>query len=360
MPSKVSWATPRPGRRPRRPRRLPCTVIGPHRLALGTSGSSSGTTRPHDRPDRAPGRGHGHVSHSLGDARGAGNLGAGVIDLHTHSTVSDGTDPPGRVVELAAAAGCGAVALTDHDTLAGRARPGGGPPSWGSPSCPAARSPARTGAPEASRPGLLRRRGRRGAGRGAGPAPPGPGGPEPRLAGPPGRARPPRLLRRGGGRGRRRGRASAGPTSPPSWSGTGPPSRSPTPSTAGWPTARPAYVPKARSPCPRRPTWPGRRAGWPCWPTPSAWGSSPATSAGWSASWPRPGFAGLEALYGRYYRRRARRLGQLAQRYDLVATGGSDHHGTLKPDLAGGHGPGRPDGARRSSLLEALAGRRPA
>ena len=42
-----------------------------------------------------------------------------MIDLHTHSRCSDGTDPPERVVELAAAAGCSAVALTDHDTLAG-------------------------------------------------------------------------------------------------------------------------------------------------------------------------------------------------------------------------------------------------
>ena len=42
-----------------------------------------------------------------------------VIDLHTHSTVSDGSEAPGRVVELAAAAGCSAMALTDHDSLAG-------------------------------------------------------------------------------------------------------------------------------------------------------------------------------------------------------------------------------------------------
>jgi hypothetical protein len=42
-----------------------------------------------------------------------------VIDLHTHSTVSDGSERPGRVVELAAAAGCSALALTDHDSLAG-------------------------------------------------------------------------------------------------------------------------------------------------------------------------------------------------------------------------------------------------
>lgn len=42
-----------------------------------------------------------------------------MIDLHTHSTVSDGTDPPARVAELAAAAGCTAFALTDHDRLDG-------------------------------------------------------------------------------------------------------------------------------------------------------------------------------------------------------------------------------------------------
>jgi predicted metal-dependent phosphoesterase TrpH len=44
-----------------------------------------------------------------------------VIDLHTHSSVSDGSDPPERIPELAAAAGCRAVALTDHDRLDGLA-----------------------------------------------------------------------------------------------------------------------------------------------------------------------------------------------------------------------------------------------
>ena len=42
-----------------------------------------------------------------------------VIDLHTHSTVSDGSDPPRRIPELAAEAGCSAVALTDHDRIDG-------------------------------------------------------------------------------------------------------------------------------------------------------------------------------------------------------------------------------------------------
>lgn len=42
-----------------------------------------------------------------------------MIDLHTHSTCSDGSEPPERVVEHAAAAGCSALALTDHDRLDG-------------------------------------------------------------------------------------------------------------------------------------------------------------------------------------------------------------------------------------------------
>ena len=39
--------------------------------------------------------------------------------MHTHSSVSDGSDAPERIPELAAAAGCTAVALTDHDRLDG-------------------------------------------------------------------------------------------------------------------------------------------------------------------------------------------------------------------------------------------------
>lgn len=44
-----------------------------------------------------------------------------MIDLHTHSSVSDGSDPPARIPELAALAGCSAVALTDHDSFSGLA-----------------------------------------------------------------------------------------------------------------------------------------------------------------------------------------------------------------------------------------------
>ena len=41
------------------------------------------------------------------------------IDLHTHSTASDGTDSPAELVRTAAAAGLDVVAVTDHDTTAG-------------------------------------------------------------------------------------------------------------------------------------------------------------------------------------------------------------------------------------------------
>ncbi|HEX2317070.1 MAG TPA: PHP domain-containing protein [Thermomonospora sp.] len=43
------------------------------------------------------------------------------IDLHSHSTASDGTEAPGEVVRLARVAGLDVLALTDHDTVAGLA-----------------------------------------------------------------------------------------------------------------------------------------------------------------------------------------------------------------------------------------------
>ncbi|HVE78483.1 MAG TPA: PHP domain-containing protein [Gemmatimonadaceae bacterium] len=41
------------------------------------------------------------------------------VDLHMHSTASDGSRAPEDVVAAASAAGLSAIALTDHDTLAG-------------------------------------------------------------------------------------------------------------------------------------------------------------------------------------------------------------------------------------------------
>ncbi len=42
-----------------------------------------------------------------------------LIDLHTHSSISDGTDTPAELVAQAARAGLEVVALTDHDTHRG-------------------------------------------------------------------------------------------------------------------------------------------------------------------------------------------------------------------------------------------------
>lgn len=41
------------------------------------------------------------------------------IDLHTHSSVSDGTDTPADLIRAAVAAGLDVVGLTDHDTFEG-------------------------------------------------------------------------------------------------------------------------------------------------------------------------------------------------------------------------------------------------
>ena len=42
-----------------------------------------------------------------------------MIDLHTHSNFSDGTDSPSDLINKALAAGVTTIALTDHDSVAG-------------------------------------------------------------------------------------------------------------------------------------------------------------------------------------------------------------------------------------------------
>ena len=44
-----------------------------------------------------------------------------MIDLHAHSTASDGSDEPAALMAMAAGQGLSAVALTDHDTIEGLA-----------------------------------------------------------------------------------------------------------------------------------------------------------------------------------------------------------------------------------------------
>ena len=44
-------------------------------------------------------------------------MSAGLIDLHTHTTHSDGSDTPEELIEAASLIGASAVAITDHDTV---------------------------------------------------------------------------------------------------------------------------------------------------------------------------------------------------------------------------------------------------
>ncbi len=59
------------------------------------------------------------ASPSAADAAAPVDDVAGTVDLHTHSTASDGVLPPEAVVSAAHAAGLAAMALTDHDSVAG-------------------------------------------------------------------------------------------------------------------------------------------------------------------------------------------------------------------------------------------------
>lgn len=60
----------------------------------------------------------------LGDPYDLGMAGR-FVDLHTHSTASDGTLAPAKLVRLAGELGLSGLALTDHDTVAGLAEAAG-------------------------------------------------------------------------------------------------------------------------------------------------------------------------------------------------------------------------------------------
>lgn len=55
----------------------------------------------------------------------------GDADLHTHTTVSDGTEAPARLLEQAAIAGLWGIALTDHDSTSGWAEAAAAVPATG-------------------------------------------------------------------------------------------------------------------------------------------------------------------------------------------------------------------------------------
>ena len=73
---------------------------------------------------------------------------------------------------------------------------------------------------------------------------------------------------------------------------------------------------------------------------PFSLGLEPAELEGVVAELAELGFGGIESVYSRYSPEDREGLAALARRHGLVATGGSDHHGAYKPDLSVGVGRG--------------------
>jgi 3',5'-nucleoside bisphosphate phosphatase len=285
-----------------------------------------------------------------------------VIDLHTHSTVSDGSEPPARIPEMAAAAGCSAVALTDHDSLDGLA--------------PAGEAAARVGVTLVPGCEVSCRKPQVEGGRVTGSVhvlvyfvEPGQGPLTDELAAlrRDRAARNRRLRRRleelgvpidydamvaeaGGeaGIGRphfaralvRAGAAAGIDDAFDRWLGDN----------------RPAYVPKARL----HPADVIRLArasgGVAVLAHPLSLELGAGRLEALVAGLAEAGLGGIEAVYGAYHPEQRRALRRMARRHDLVATGGSDYHGSFKPDLEVGTGMGDLDVP--DSALEELVARR--
>jgi 3',5'-nucleoside bisphosphate phosphatase len=288
-----------------------------------------------------------------------------VIDLHTHSTISDGSEPPERICDMAAAAGCSAVALTDHDSLAGLP----------------------TAAAEAARVGV---RLVPGCEVSCKKPPPHVGGAAVSgsvhvlvyfvedTEGPLGR----QLEALRSDRSRRNHAlvarlrdlgvdidydtvvAQAGGEE-----GLGRPHFARALVHAGaaadmddafdrWlADGRPAYVPKARLTARDVAELARASGGVAVLAHPLSLGLEPRALEKLVAELAEAGLGGLEAVYGRYSPDERRQLRAIAQRAGLVATGGSDYHGSFKPDLQVGTGTGDLDVP--DEALEALAARRP-
>ncbi len=262
-----------------------------------------------------------------------------MIDLHTHSACSDGTDPPERIPELAAAAGCSAVALTDHDTFAGLPAATTRAAMLGIRLVPGCEVSCRyrgasahvlvyfadePGTPLAEELARLRddriSRNRRLAARLA------------ELGLP---ATYDEIVAEAAGEesaGRphvaavlvRHGAAESIPDAFDRWLGEG----------------RPAYLPKSRV-TPEEIANVARASGAVAvLAHPFALGLEPRELDTAVAELAASGFAGIEAHYARYSPEERAELAALATRHDLVATGGSDYHGSVKSGLEVGRGEG--------------------
>ncbi len=287
-----------------------------------------------------------------------------MIDLHTHSTVSDGSERPGRIPEMAAAAGCSAVALTDHDSLEGVDEARASARRAGITLVPGCEVSCRKPSPPPGQPRI------------GGSVhvlvyfvEPGEGPLQDELV----------VLR--GDRAERNAhlRARLAELGAPvdydamvaeagGEAGLGRPHFARALVRAGAAAdvddafdrfladGRPAYVPKARL----SPADVARLAiasgGVAVLAHPLTLGLDPSALERLVGELAEAGLGGIEAVYGRYSTDERRALRRMARRRGLVATGGSDYHGTFKADLEVGTGMGDLDVP--DSALEELAARR--
>jgi 3',5'-nucleoside bisphosphate phosphatase len=277
-----------------------------------------------------------------------------VIDLHTHSTVSDGSDMPVRIPELAAEAGCAAVALTDHDRLDGVEAAAARAADLGIEFIPGCELSCEFGGTMHLLVYWLT---------------PGEGPLQDEL----GRlqeARETRNLRLverlaahglpityeemvteagGGGIGRphvaailmRKGVVASIQEAFDTWLAKG----------------QPGYVDRERLTPADALRLARASGGVPVLAHPLSLGLESAQLEQTVAELADAGLTGLEAIYGRYEEDDRRGLAALAGRLDLAVTGGSDYHGTYKPDLRVGTGRGDLDVP--DTALDALRNRRP-
>ena len=100
---------------------------------------------------------------------------------------------------------------------------------------------------------------------------------------------------------------------------------------------RPAYVERAPGPAAgHRPGPPVRRPS--VLVHPLSMDLTPSQLEGAVGELAEAGLVGLEAIYGRYSQEERASLAVMAARAGPAITGGSDHHGTYKPDLSVGTG----------------------
>ena len=278
-----------------------------------------------------------------------------MIDLHTHSSVSDGSDPPERIPELAAAAGCTAVALTDHDRLDGlaAARAAAGRAGvelvpgcelscttpWGEAHLLAYFVEDDGGPLHAELERLQRSRDQRNRA----------------LAGRLAELGLPVTLEEmeaeagGSGVGRphaaavlvRKGVVASMDEAFDLWLGDG----------------RPAHVARERPDVNEVLRATRASGGVVVLAHPLSLGLDPVALDRAAGELAAAGMVGMEAIYGRYTPEERHELAVLAARHGLVATGGSDYHGSYKPDLRVGLGTG--DLTVPDEVLERLEDRRP-